>query len=153
MVSTTTPVEDFIFLFIYFLNLFIFGCIGSLSLHAGFLQLCRAGANLCSGARASHCGGFSCCRAWALSARASVVVEHGLSSCGSWALEHRLSSCGSRAQLLRSMWDRPGPGIEPVSPALAGRFLTIVPPGKSLQLNILIRNMLMSNTLNKKKLF
>ena len=29
-----------------------------------------------------------------------------------------------------SMWDLPGPGLEPVSPALAGRFLTIVPPGK-----------------------
>ena len=29
------------------------------------------------------------------------------------------------------MWDLPGPGIEPMSPALAGGFLTIVPPGKS----------------------
>ena len=29
------------------------------------------------------------------------------------------------------MWDLPGPRIEPVSPALAGRFLTTVPPGKS----------------------
>ena len=29
--------------------------------------------------RASHCGGFSCCRAQALSAHASVVVVHGLS--------------------------------------------------------------------------
>ena len=28
------------------------------------------------------------------------------------------------------MWDLPGPGIEPVSPALAGGFLTTVPPGK-----------------------
>ena len=26
----------------------------------------------------------------------------------------------------------PGPGIEPVSPALAGGFLTTAPPGKSL---------------------
>ena len=32
------------------------------------------------------------------------------------------------------MWDLPGPRIEPVSPALAGRFLTTVPPGKSLML-------------------
>ena len=31
------------------------------------------------------------------------------------------------------MWDLPGPGIEPVSPALAGRFLTTAPPGRSLQ--------------------
>ena len=29
------------------------------------------------------------------------------------------------------MWDLPGPGIELVSPALAGRFLTTAPPGKS----------------------
>ena len=29
------------------------------------------------------------------------------------------------------MWDLPRPGLEPVSPALAGRFLTTVPPGKS----------------------
>ncbi|KAJ8779522.1 hypothetical protein J1605_012406 [Eschrichtius robustus] len=29
------------------------------------------------------------------------------------------------------MWDLPGPGLEPVSPALAGGFLTTTPPGKS----------------------
>ena len=28
------------------------------------------------------------------------------------------------------MLDLPGPGLEPVSPALAGGFLTTVPPGK-----------------------
>ena len=28
------------------------------------------------------------------------------------------------------MWDLPGPGIEPVFPALAGVFLTTGPPGK-----------------------
>ena len=28
------------------------------------------------------------------------------------------------------MWDLPGPGLEPVSPASAGGFLTTVPPGK-----------------------
>ena len=28
------------------------------------------------------------------------------------------------------MWDLPGPGIEPVSPALAGGFFTTEPPGK-----------------------
>ena len=32
------------------------------------------------------------------------------------------------------MWDLPGPGIEPVSPALAGGFLTTAPPGKPLVL-------------------
>ena len=42
----------------------------------------------------------------------------------------RLSSCGSRAQPLRGMWDPLRPGLEPVSPALAGRFSTTAPPGK-----------------------
>ena len=29
------------------------------------------------------------------------------------------------------MWDLPGSGLEPVSPALAGGFLNTAPPGKS----------------------
>ena len=56
----------------------------------------------------------------------------GLSSCGTQALECRLSSCSSWAQLLHGMWDPPGPGLEPVSPALAGGFSTTAPPGKPL---------------------
>ena len=121
----------YLFLFINLFYLFIFGCIGSLLLRAGFLQLGRAGATLHCSARASHRGGFSCCRAWALGAWASVAVARGLSSCGLRALECRLSSCGARAQLLRGMWDLPGPGLEPTSPALADGFLTTAPPGKS----------------------
>ena len=70
--------------------------------------------------------GFSSCDMWA-----SVVVARGLNSCGLRALERRLSSRGARARLLHGMWDLPGPGLEPVSPALAGGFLTTVPPGKS----------------------
>ena len=54
---------------------------------------------------------------------ASPVAEHRLQT-------RRLSSCGSRAQLLRGMWDPPRPGLEPVSPALAGRLSTTAPPGK-----------------------
>ena len=51
------------------------------------------------------------------------------------AAEHRLqtrklSNCGSRAQPLRGMWDLPRPGLEPASPALAGRFSTTAPRGK-----------------------
>ena len=55
----------------------------------------------------------------------------GFSSCGSQVLERRLSSCGTQAQLLRGMWDLPRSGIEPMSPALAGRFLTTEPPRKT----------------------
>ena len=72
-----------------------------------------------------------CWGAWALGARASVVMAHRLSSCVSPALERRLSSCGTRASLLRGIWDLPRPGLEPMSPALAGGFLTTAPPGKS----------------------
>ena len=46
------------------------------------------------------------------------------SSCGSQALGHRLSSCGTRALLLQSMWDPAGSVIDPVSPTLAGGFLS-----------------------------
>ena len=62
--------------------------------------------------------------------RVSVVGARGLSSCGFWALESRLSSCGARASLLRGVWELPGPGLEPLSPTLAGGFLTTAPPGK-----------------------
>ena len=58
-----------------------------------------------------------------LTITASLVVEHRLQT-------RTLSNCGSRAQLLRGMWDLPRPGLEPVSPALAGRLSTTAPPGK-----------------------
>ena len=40
------------------------------------------------------------------------------------------------------MWDLPGPGIKPVSPTLAGRFLTTAPAGKShrIALSLLVQN-------------
>ena len=58
-----------------------------------------------------------------LTIAAPLVAEHRLQT-------RRLSSCGSRAQLLRGMWDPPRPGLEPVSPASAGRPSTTAPPGK-----------------------
>ena len=36
------------------------------------------------------------------------------------------------------MRDLPRPGIEPMSPALAGRFFTTDPPGKPLQVEVLV---------------
>ena len=82
---------------------------------------------LCFCARA-----FSSCGKWGplfiavrgpLTIAASLVAEHRLQM-------RRLSNCGSRAQLLCGTWDLPTPGLEPVSPALAGRFSTTAPPGK-----------------------
>ena len=58
-----------------------------------------------------------------LTIAASLVAEHRLQT-------RRLSNCGSRAQVLCGMWDPPRPGLEPVSPALAGRLSTTAPPGK-----------------------
>ena len=75
---------------------------------------------------------FSSCGEWGplfivvrgpLTVVASLVAEHRLQT-------RRLSSYSSRAQSLRGMWDLPRPGLEPVSPALAGRFSTTAPPGK-----------------------
>ena len=79
------------------------------------------------------CGrAFSSCGKWgplfiavrgAFTITASLIAEPRLQM-------YRLSNCGSRAQLLRSMWDLPRPGLEPMCPALAGRFSTTAPPGK-----------------------
>ena len=54
---------------------------------------------------------------------ASPVAEHRLQT-------RRLSNRGSRPQSLRGMWDLPRPGLEPMSPAPAGRPPTTAPPGK-----------------------
>ena len=70
-----------------------------------------------------RCAGFSLW--WLL-----LLQSMGSSSCGTRAPERRLSSCGARAELLHGVWDLPGPGLEPVSPALTGGFLTTAPPGK-----------------------
>ena len=59
-----------------------------------------------------------------------ITVRGPLTVVASLIAEHRLSNCASRAQLLRGTWDLPRPGLEPVSPALAGRFSTTAPPGK-----------------------
>ena len=90
---------------------FIFGCAGS-SLLRGLFSSCWKQELLSScGMHASHCSGLSCCGARAL----------GLLG---------FSSCGSRAWLFLGTWNFPGLGIKPVSPALAGGFLTTRPPGK-----------------------
>ena len=75
---------------------------------------------------------FSNCGKWGplfiamrgpLTIAASLAAEHRLQT-------RRLSNCGSRACLLHGMWDLPRPGLEPASPALAGRLSTTAPPGK-----------------------
>ena len=60
-----------------------------------------------------------------LTIAASRVAEHRLQT-------RRLSNCGPWTQPLRGMWDLPRSGLEPMFPALAGRFSTTAPPGKPL---------------------
>ena len=93
---------------------FIFGCAGPLLL----LRLFSG-----CGAWASHWGDFSCCGAQA-------VGHVGFSSWGSRAPEHRLSTCGTQALVVLWHVRSSGPGIEPMSPALVGRFFPTEPPGK-----------------------
>ena len=78
-------------------DIFFLSCVGSSLLRAGFLQLRRAGAALPCSARASHCGGFSCCGAPALGVRVSAVEARRLQSAGSVVVAHGLScsmACG-----------------------------------------------------------
>jgi len=103
----------FIYLFLVVMGLF---CRVSFPLVAA-----KGSCSNCS-ARDSHCSGFAYCRPQALRCL-------GFSSCSSWTLEHRLHSCGTQASLLHSMWHSPGPGIKPMSLALAagGFFTTELP--------------------------
>ena len=110
--------------FIFFLFIF-FNSTGLCFLFYFFLCLAVLGLRFCVRA-------FSSCGKWGplfivvrgpLTIAASLVAEHRLQM-------RRLSSCGSQAQLHHGMWDLPRPGLEPVSPALAGRFSTTAPPGK-----------------------
>ena len=100
----------FNFIATLFIYLFIFGCVGS-SVRARAFSSCGKRGPLFIAVR----GPFTIA--------APPVAGHRLQT-------RKLSSCGSQAQLLRGMWDLPRPGLEPVFPALAGRFSTTAPPGK-----------------------
>ena len=63
-----------------------------------------------------QCAGFS-------QQQALLLPSTGSGVCGR-------SSCGALAQLLRGMWDLSRPGIEPMFPALAGKFFTTQSPVK-----------------------
>ena len=80
------PDKTIIFIFIYF----IFGCIGSLLLCAGFSLVVASG-----GYSLLWCVGFSL--QWLLLLQSTGSRHMGFSSCGLRALECRLSSCGAQA--------------------------------------------------------
>ena len=93
--------HPFYFIYLRLPWVFIAGC--GLSLVAGTTPRCRA--------QASHCGGFSCCRAWALGPPEFSSVAHGLSYS---------KACGILPNQERNM-----------SPASAGGFLNTGPLWKS----------------------
>ena len=100
---------------------FIFGRSGSLLLALVALVLSLVAAS--RGYSSLRCTGFSlqwlsCCGPKALGTWASVAAVHRLGSCGSRCSE----ACGIF----------PDQGLNHVSPALAGGFLSTTPPGKSL---------------------
>ena len=90
------------------------------------------GATLCCDMRASHCGGFS------LQSTGSRRV--GFSSCGSWAPDAQAQQLWLTGLVAPRHVGSSRPGLEPVSPALAGGFLTTAPPGKPGNASFKVRN-------------
>ena len=98
---TLGPVFFFFFNLKKFYLLFIlfFACTGS-SLLRGLFSSCGEQELLSCGARASHCSGFSCCRAWALGCVGFRRLPPRLQSTGSVIVAHRLSYSAARGILL-----------------------------------------------------
>ena len=102
-------------LFFFFYYLFV--CL--------FIWLCRVLVAACGifhcGVQALRCGTRASFQLWCVGPRACR-----LSSCGVQGSRAHRFSCPVACGILV-----PQPGIEPVSPALEGGFLTTGPPGKS----------------------
>ena len=93
------------------LNLFFFLAVLSLRYYTwAFSSYDEQGLLSSCGVRAPHCSGFS--------------------GCGAWTPEHRLQWLWCRGLVACSMSNFLGPGIELMSPALAGGFSTTEPPEK-----------------------
>ena len=121
-------IQEFFFQFCFFLNKFIYLFI-YFWLHWVFVAVHGLSLVAASGDHSLlQCAGFSL--RWLLLWQSMGSRHVGFSSCGSRAVERRLSSWGTRAYLLCGMWDLPRPGLKPVSPASAGRFLTTAPARK-----------------------
>ena len=77
--------------------------------------------------------GLHCCLGFSLGAVCGILTKRA-----SLLAEHRLpqpwlpasGAQAARASLLGGTWDPPGPGIDPVSPACAGRLFITGPPRK-----------------------
>ena len=120
----------FVILFIYFWLCWVFVATQA------FLQLRRVRALQL---RSSHCGGFSCCRAWALRCT-------GFRNCDTQA--QQLQLLGSRAQAAHGLscsvaceiflWQ----GVNLCFLNLAGGFFSSEPPGKPRNLHVVLNSSL-----------
>ena len=135
--SNTSDVSEgvFVVFFFFFNNFFIYLWLHGT--HCGTQAVSNCGEQgrlFVAGVRASHRGGFSCCRAWAVGTRVSVAAALEL---GTRCLQAPRSmglvdvvpglSCSAAQGIL------PDQGLNP-SAAWAGGFLPTVPPGKSWHL-------------------
>ena len=113
----------------YFIYLSYFGSAGSSLLRVSSLAVASRGSSLVTAHRPlivvtsldAERRLYACRLQW-LQPVGSIVAAPRFESTG--------SIYGSRALLLHGVWDLPGPGIEPMSSALAGRFFTPEPQGK-----------------------
>ena len=132
----------FFFFFPHRFSFFLFcilGCTGSSLLHRLSLDV------MSKGYSSFRCSGFLL--PWFLLLSTGCRCE-GFGSCSLQNLEHSLSKLCRWVQLLRSMQNLPRPGIQPVSPALAARFLSTVPLGKSYPVcSILLDNVFSATAL------
>ena len=97
---------------------FVFGCAGS-SLLCGLSSSCSK-------------RGCSLVVVHGLLTAVDSLLEHGLQAQGLQQLQSIGSIVVETAQMLRDMWDLPGSGIEPTSPALAGGLFTMSHQGSLL---------------------
>lgn len=90
--------------------------------------------------------GYSLAVGWGL------LIVTAAYCCRAQLLDCRLGSWGSWAQFPPSSGIFPDQGLNPVSSALAGRFLTIEPPGKSKFMGLVNVNMAHLGNLGDHKL-
>ena len=109
LVACPTVFKNCLFIYFWLCRIFIVAWAFSGCGNSGLLSTCSV--------QASHCCGFSCCRV--------QVPEYA-----------GYSICGTPAELSPNMWHCPRPGNEPMSPTLAGRFLTTGPPSQDPVLQI-----------------
>ena len=119
----TIPSKQICYLYLFFPVFFFFNESFFLSFFLSF-WLCWVFVSVRGLSLVAASGGHSSSRCAGLSLSWPLLLRSRSSRCAGSVV------VAQRAQLLCGMWDLPRPGLEPVSPALAGRLSTTAPPGK-----------------------